>query len=77
MQIEDVEKFGVLFKQSSDVTAKSNTQTKTKISFAGMENEQKVWRWVLVALLVVSLIEIWLAGWLTRSPTNLQGDKND
>lgn len=77
MQIEDIEKFGVSFRQSSDITAKSNIQSKTKISFAGMENEQKVWRWVLVALLVISLVEIWLAGWLTRSPTNLQGDKND
>ena len=75
MLVEDIEKFGVSFKLPSDVTTKSNILSKTKISFADMENEQKIWRWVLVALLAISLIEIWLAGWLTRSPTNLQGEK--
>jgi hypothetical protein len=77
MQIEDIERFGVTFKPSSSVKTNRDTQAKTHISYAGMENEQKVWRWVLVVLLVVSLIEIWLAGWLTRSPTNMQGEKND
>jgi len=74
MQIEDIERFGVSFKQSSDIAVEQTTQAKRQRSFAGMEYEQKVWRWVLVALLVVSLIEIWLAGWLTRSPSNLQGE---
>ncbi|MDT8302067.1 MAG: BatA and WFA domain-containing protein [Sedimentisphaerales bacterium] len=74
MQIEDIERFGVSFKQSSDIAVEQTTQAKRQRSFAGMEYEQKVWRWLLVALLVVSLIEIWLAGWLTRSPSNLSGE---
>ena len=74
MQIEDIERFGVSFNQSLGIAAEQITPAKRQRGFAGMEFEQKIWRWVLVALLVVSLIEIWLAGWLTRSPSNLQGD---
>ncbi len=74
MQIEDIERFGVSFKQSSGIAAEKNSSVKRQRSFASMEYEQKVWRWVFVVLLAVSLIEIWLAGWLTRSPPNLQGE---
>ena len=74
MQIEDIERFGVSFKQSSGIAVERTTPAKRQRSFAGMEYEQKVWRWVFVVLLAVSLIEIWLAGWLTRSPSNLQGE---
>jgi hypothetical protein len=74
MQIEDIERFGISFKQSSDIAVEQNTLAKRQRSFVGMEFEQKLWRWILVLLLAVSLIEIWLAGWLTRSPSNLQGE---
>ncbi len=72
MPIEDLEKFGVLFKQSSSIAAEQTEPARRHSSFAELEYEQKVWRWVFIALLVVSLIEIWLAGWLTRPPS--QGD---
>ncbi|MCP4261834.1 MAG: VWA domain-containing protein [Planctomycetes bacterium] len=75
MQIEDIERFGVSFKQSSGIAARQTTTEKQQRSFAGIEYEQKVWRWVLAVLLAVSLIEIWLAGWLTRSPSNMQGEQ--
>ncbi len=71
MPIEDLERFGVLFKQSSSVAAEQTEPAKRHSSFAELEYEQKVWRWVFIALLAVSLIEIWLAGWLTRPPSNL------
>ena len=74
MQIENIERFGVPFKQSSAIAVERTTPAKRQRSFASMEYEQKVWRWVFVVLLAVSLIEIWLAGWLTRSPSNLQGE---
>jgi hypothetical protein len=77
LQIEDIERFGVSFKPSSGIAAARPAQAKRQISFAGMENEQKLWRWVLVVLLIVSLAEIWLAGWLTRPPSNLKGEAND
>jgi len=83
MPIEDIERFGVLFKQtspssvepSSSVALERTSQARRHSSFAELEYEQKVWRWVFIALLAVSLIEIWLAGWLTRPPSNLQGEE--
>ncbi len=74
MQIEDIERFGVSFGQPSDIAVEQATHVKRQRSFAALEYEQKMWRWILVVLLAVSLIEIWLAGWLTRSPSNLQGE---
>jgi hypothetical protein len=72
MPIEDIERFGVLFKPSSSIAAEQTEPTRRHSSFAELEYEQKVWRWVFIALLAVSLIEIWLAGWLTSQPS--QGD---
>ncbi len=40
-----------------------------------LESEQKVWRWIFIGLLAVSFVEIALAGWLTRSPSNLLGEQ--
>ncbi len=74
MQIEDIERYGVSFRQSSEINTEQATLVKSQSNFAALEYEQKVWRWVLFILLVVSLIEIWLAGWLTRSPSNLKGE---
>ncbi len=75
MPIEDLEQFGVSFKPSSSVAVERTSQAKRHTSFAGLEYEQKVWRWVFIALLAVSLIEIWLAGWLIRPPSNVQGEE--
>ena len=40
-----------------------------------LESEQKLWRWALVGLLAVALIEIWLAGWLSRSAPTAGGQQ--
>jgi len=73
--IEDLERFGVSFKQSSSIATGQTEPARRHSSFAELEYEQKVWRWVFIALLAVSLIEIWLAGWLTRLSSNLQGEQ--
>ncbi len=76
MPIEDLERFGVLFKQPSSVAVERTEQVRRHNSLAGLEYEQKVWRWVFIALLAVSLIEIWLAGWLTRTPSDKASAKS-
>jgi len=75
MPIEDIERFGVSFKQSSSIAVERTTQAKHHRNFTELEYGQKVWRWVFVALLAVSLIEIWLAGRLTRPPSISQGEQ--
>jgi len=74
--IEDLERFGVSFKQPSSVATEQTEQVRRHSSLAGLEYEQKVWRWVFIALLAVSLIEIWLAGWLNRLPSNKASAKS-
>ena len=71
--IEEIEKMGIALKPVSDVTP-GTALTARQSSFAQMESEQKLWRWVLVAALVILLIEIWLGGWLTRPATGSEGE---
>jgi len=83
MPIEDLEGFGVSLTQSSGYSAQHaelsigsrSTRASRLRSFAELESEQKFWRWIFIGLLVVSFIEIALAGWLTRSPDNLLGEQ--
>ena len=44
-------------------------EQKRRLHDAELENEQKLWRRLIVAALVVLLAETWLAGWLTRRTT--------
>jgi len=75
MPIEDIERFGVPLKQPSDIPIEQTIQVKSRSNFAGLEHEQKVWRWAFIVLLALSFIEIWLAGWLTRRPSKSQGEQ--
>ncbi|MHC4331810.1 MAG: vWA domain-containing protein, partial [Planctomycetota bacterium] len=67
MSVEEFEGLGVSLGQSSNVPTELVKQASRRSSFVDLEFEQKLWRWALVALLAVALIETWLAGWLTRS----------
>ena len=83
MPIEDIEELGVSLTRSSvfseehaDMTAAArNLLTGHRSNILALESEQKIWRWILIGLLAVSFIEITLAGWLTRSPSKLQGEQ--
>jgi hypothetical protein len=75
MPIEDLEKLGVSLKQSYDAAIEKTGQISHYSSIAEMEYEQKLWRWVLIAILAVLLIEIWLAGWLTRPSAASHGEQ--
>ena len=85
MPIEDLEMLGVSvgLAQHGFVSRASSprfeggtpsTLRRVAPTFA-LESEQKVWRWILIVLLAVSFIEIAMAGWLTRCPSNLEGGK--
>ncbi len=73
MPLEEIEQLGVSFKDTSQSDEHKILQAKHN-SYIKLENEQKLWRWLIIALLFVLILETWLAGWLTRPPVSDQGE---
>jgi hypothetical protein len=67
---EELERLGVPLKHQPTLTAKELQQRREHLQAAELENRQKLWRWLLVAALVVLVLETWLAGRLTRRATS-------
>ena len=67
MPIEDLEKLGVSLKPVTAVVSDATRLAARHNSFTEMESQQKLWRWVLVVMFLLLLLETWLGGWLTRS----------
>lgn len=81
--IEDLEQYGVALSRTANLSVESpepatdiqSEPAKHHSDLAGMEYKQKLWRWVFLVLLAVSLIEIGLAGWLTSAPSITEGEQ--
>lgn len=74
MAVEDIERMGISLEPVSDVAPAADTQTDQRGSFAQMESQQKLWRWILLITLAMLLIEIWLGGWLVRPAAGSEGE---
>ena len=74
MPIEELEQLGVVLKDSFAESVAPTEQLRQHHSLAALEHEQKIWRWVLVAVWAVLLMEIALSGWLTRMAPVAQGE---
>ena len=46
--------------------SKADEKKTSRLQATELEQHQKMWRWLLVAALLVLVAETWLAGWLTR-----------
>ena len=68
LSLEELERLGVPIKLNARERAKQS-EIKKRLADADLESRQKLWRWLVVAALAVLLIEIWLAGWLTKRAT--------
>ncbi len=66
MPVEELEKLGVSLKPTAAVLSDAARRAARHHSFSEMESQQKLWRWALVAVFVLLLLETWLGGWLTR-----------
>jgi len=75
MSLDDLEQLGIPIQSSFGVTLEQTRQSKLHSSVIEMESQQKLWRWLLTALLVVLIAETWLAGWLTRPAILTQGEE--
>ncbi len=66
MALEELERLRLPVQLGEAKLAKADEQKKLNLQAAELEQHQKLWRWLLVAALVVLVFETWLAGWLTR-----------
>jgi hypothetical protein len=66
LPVEEIERKAVSLKVTTDVAAASGERQVQRSSFGEMESQQKLWRWIFIATLVMLLAEVWLGGWLTR-----------
>ena len=72
MSPEELMRLGVPLKAPEIQLAKQQEQ-KRRLHNAELEQQQKLWRWLIVAALGVLLVETCLAGWLTRRPAAQTG----
>ncbi len=61
MPIEDIEKLGVSVAGSAVDNKSAPAPGKQAADIAAMESHQKLWRWVIVAVLSIIFVETWLA----------------
>ncbi len=67
---EELERLGVPMRPHG-IELTRELEQKRRLHDAELENQQKLWRWLIVAALMVLLLETWLAGRLTR-PTGVR-----
>jgi Aerotolerance regulator N-terminal/von Willebrand factor type A domain len=65
LPVEELERLALPVKPSGIESAVQAQQTR-KLHDADLEGRQKLWRWLIVAALVVLMVETWLAGRITR-----------
>jgi hypothetical protein len=63
--MDDLEQLGVPL-QPTEPSPVSQAALRQRRAGAELENEQKLWRWLIIAALVVLVFETWLAGRQTR-----------
>ncbi|MDB6067514.1 MAG: hypothetical protein JWR26_3722 [Pedosphaera sp.] len=63
-----LERLGVPLK-AHEIDLAKQVEKKRHLRDSELENQQKLWRWLTFAALVVLLLETWLAGWMTRRTT--------
>jgi hypothetical protein len=70
---DDLARVGVPLVSTAGITAaKSPEAAQRRLQRADLEARQKVWRWLIVGLLAVALVEIALGGWLGRRVKTLE-----
>ncbi len=68
LPVDQLEQLGVPLKPQQVNTA-TQVELKRRLHDNELEDQQKLWRWLTFAAVVVLLVETWLAGWMTRRPT--------
>ena len=70
---DDFARLGVPLQSPAGIAAaKSPEATQRRLQQEELETRQKSWRWLIVGLLAVALVEIALGGWLGRRVKTLE-----
>lgn len=72
MPIDELARLGVPIGAITEQAATAAHLQKREMQRSELENHQKIWRWLLAAALVITLVEIVLSGWLARRATTVQ-----
>jgi hypothetical protein len=67
LPVDQLEQLGVPLKPQQ-LDAATQVELKRRLHDTELEDQQKLWRWLTFAAVVVLLVETWLAGWMTRRP---------
>ncbi|HEX4350715.1 MAG TPA: hypothetical protein VH251_10010, partial [Verrucomicrobiae bacterium] len=68
MSPDELSRLGVPLQSPSEMPVAEARQIQMHLQRAELENQQKVWRWLIVGVLAVMFAEIILSGWLARRP---------
>jgi hypothetical protein len=66
LPLEELERLRLPLKVPHPELVKQEEKKRLRLQAVELEQRQKLWRWLIVAALVVLVMETWLAGWLTR-----------
>ncbi len=67
LDVEELSQRGV--RLGAELTRAELAEQRRQMRDVELENRQKLWRWLIVAALVVLIVETWLAGYLSASTT--------
>jgi hypothetical protein len=73
MSSDELSRLGVPLRTPSEIPLAQVQQRQIHLQRTELENQQKVWRWLIVGVLIVMLGEIILSGWLARRPLTTGG----
>jgi hypothetical protein len=69
---DDLARLGVPLRSMAELPAAKSPGEQRRLQQGELENRQKLWRWLIVGLLAVALVEIALGGWLGRRVKTLE-----
>ena len=72
MSPDDLARLGVPLRSAPEFSAAKSAVAQRRLLQEEAENRQKLWRWLMVGILAVALVEIVLEGWLTRRVQTLE-----
>ncbi len=77
MSIDELSRLGVPLQTGAEPSVARVRESARHLQRAELEHQQKLWRWLIVAALVVTFGEILLSGWLARRATKMESGKTN